>query len=136
MSNGLQILSLAEALAEHSSARQTLISRNVAHADTPGYRATDLTPFSRTFRAQEAADDAGAFRPAATRPGHAAPDGGLWGPEPEETEASGAESPNGNSVSLEDQMVRAAEVKMQHDLALGVWKKSLDILRASMTAPR
>ncbi len=136
MSNGLQILSLAEALAEHSSARQTLISRNVAHADTPGYRATDLSPFSQTWQAQDAVDDEGAFRPSATRPGHATLGGGIWGPEPEETEVLGASSPNGNSVSLEDQMVRAAEVKMQHDLALGVWKKSLDILRASMSAPR
>ena len=33
-------------------------------------------------------------------------------------------------------MVRAAETRMQHEMALGVWRKSLDILRASLGPPR
>ena len=45
----------------------------------------------------------------------------------------GAETPNGNSVSLEDQMMRAAEVRQEHDLALGVYTKTLEILRAAVT---
>ena len=44
----------------------------------------------------------------------------------------GAESPNGNSVSLEDQMTRAADIRQSHDLAMGVYQKSLDILRATI----
>ena len=44
----------------------------------------------------------------------------------------GAASPNGNDVSLEDQMIRAADLRMEQELAIGVWRKSLDILRASL----
>jgi flagellar basal-body rod protein FlgB len=41
-------------------------------------------------------------------------------------------SPNGNSVSLETEMVKAADTQREHDLALAVYGKSLDILRASL----
>jgi len=54
------------------------------------------------------------------------------GVEPREQAAMGAETPNGNSVSLEDQMMRAASVRQEHDLALGVYAKSLEILRTAV----
>jgi len=135
MSQGLKILSTAEALAGYAATRTATIARNVAHADTPGYRAADLEPFATTAPGAAAADDAATFRPRVTRPGHRAllPVGGA---EAVASAEIGAASPNGNTVSLEDQMVRAAESKLQHDLALGVWRKSLDILRASLGAPR
>ncbi|MEC9433859.1 MAG: flagellar basal body rod protein FlgB [Pseudomonadota bacterium] len=136
MSGGLKILDLAESLAAFASARQTILSRNVAHADTPGYRAQDLTPFSQTYAAQEAAEDGLAFRPKATRPGHMDPERPPAGAEAARESSRGAASPNGNDVSLEDQMVRAADTRLQHELALGVWRKSLDILRAAVTPPR
>lgn len=136
MSGGLKILTLAESLASFAGSRQTVLSRNVAHADTPGYRAQDLTPFSRTYEAMEATEDGLAFRPRVTRVGHIDPDEGPAGSEAVQASSRGAASPNGNDVSLEDQMVRASETRLQHELALGVWRKSLDILRAAITPPR
>ncbi|MEM1313061.1 MAG: FlgB family protein [Pseudomonadota bacterium] len=135
MNDGLQLLNLAEALAGYASARQTLIARNVAHADTPGWRAQDLTDFADTYVAREARADGLAFRPAATRPGHAGlPEGA--GAEAQASTVAGLAAPNGNTVSLEDQMVRAAQTRLQHEMALGVWRKSMDILRASLGPPR
>lgn len=130
MTFDLAIFRLAGELLAHSSARQALISENVANADTPGYRARDLAPFSETY-ASAGLRDSG-LEPAQTRPGH----GGV-GRRPAALEASfdsrtGADSPNRNDVALEDQMVRAAEVRMQHDLALNVYRKSMDILRLGL----
>ncbi len=137
MSEGLTILNLSEALAGHASGRQALIARNVAHADTPGYRAADLTSFSDSYAARSALDDAGAFRPAATRAGHLSGTGdAASGGEVRAAWLPAAASPNGNTVALEDQMVRAADAKLQQELALGVWRKSLDILRAALERPR
>ena len=134
MSSGLKILSLAEALAAYSATRQGLVAQNIAHADTPGYRARDLIPFSESMAARAAMDDGG-FRPAATRPGHAA-GMALGEARPREDARIGSASPNGNTVSLEDQMVRSADLRMQHEMALGVYRKSMEILRVSLTAPR
>jgi flagellar basal-body rod protein FlgB len=41
-------------------------------------------------------------------------------------------SPNGNTVSLETEMVRAVEVKQQHDMALAVYRTVSDIVRTSL----
>ncbi len=123
----INVLSLASALAAHASARQRLIAENVANADTPGYRARDVADFAATL------DGAPAFRARTTRPGHVAFGADPRGFEPRERAVTGAETPNGNSVSLEDQMMRAAAVRQEHEMALGVYAKSLEILRTAVT---
>ena len=39
-------------------------------------------------------------------------------------------SPNGNSVSIEREMMKASEVRAEHDLALTVYKSSLNLMRS------
>ena len=122
------ILQMAQDLAAHASSRQSVIAQNIANADTPGYKARDMATFAESFR--ETADMRASSRP--VRAGHIAL--GVRGSGGAIFEAAefGAESPNGNTVSLEDQLVRAADVKYQHDLALGIYGKSINILRAGM----
>ena len=137
MMHEIDLLNLANGLAAHAGRRQALIAQNVAHADTPGYRARDLTPFAETFAGAAARGDSPgpAFIARATRAGHALPDAESAAGTAAETRfitAVGASSPNGNTVSLEDQMGRAAETKLDHDLALGVWRSAMTILRSSL----
>lgn len=126
----LDILRLASSLTAHATARQSVITENVAHADTPGYRARDLKDFSQTLQ------DGPAFVPETTRAGHMTFGADPRGFEARDSAAFGAESPNGNSVSLEDQMMRAAEARQSYDLALGVYRKTMDILRTSIGRSR
>lgn len=124
----INTLSLASALAAHAAARQQVIAENVAQADTPGYKARDISDFSALVD-----DTMGAFRARETRPGHIAFGADPRGFDPREQTALGAETPNGNTVSLEDQMLRAADVRQEHQLAVGVYAKSLEILRTAVT---
>jgi flagellar basal-body rod protein FlgB len=140
MMQEIKILNLASGLAAHSGRRLSVLAENIAHADTPGFRARDLTAFADTFagrQAGEGGDSMSTFVGRATRPGHFRPSAeevaGVAG-EDKFITAVGAASPNGNTVSLEDQMTRSAETKMNHDLALGIWRSSLNILRASAGA--
>lgn len=117
----LDVTHMAQALARHAAARQDLVAANVANADTPGYRARDLAGFDRVWS-----------RPGLdlrqTRPGHlAAAQPAAARPQTLDLPAA----PNGNTVSLETEMVRAAEIRQQHDLALGVYSSVRDILRAA-----
>jgi flagellar basal-body rod protein FlgB len=121
-----EVLTIASSLATHAATRQSAIARNVANADTPGYRAQDLPDFAEVYRA----DDAVPLR--ATRAGHVGASGGSVSLAASDRAGGGTLSPNGNSVSLETEMVKAAEVKRDHDLALAVYGKSLAILRASL----
>mgnify|MGYP000678140678 CR=1 len=122
------IMKLAGALASHSYQRQGVIAENVANADTPGFRAKDLQSFAELHGAQSS----GPSQMKATREGHMGFTSGSMRYEAEEVAAFGAESPNGNTVSLEDQMTRGAEVQHTHEMALGVYSKSLSIIRLGL----
>ncbi|MHA3978334.1 FlgB family protein [Halovulum sp. GXIMD14794] len=125
MNLNLNLLSLARGLADHSAARQSVIARNVANADTPGYRAQDIASFDEAMGEQQ-------LGLRATRAGHVAEDGAAARYRVEANTAFGAESPNGNDVSIEDQMMRGVAAQQSHELAMGVMRKSYDILSMSI----
>jgi len=127
MLDKLEIFQMAQAMAQHAGTRQAAIAQNIAQADTPGYKARDVASFSETYRAQ----DGGAGQ-RATREKHLTGNADRYEPEIITLTNSGSQSPNGNTVSVELEMMRAAEVKIQHDTALTVYRSSLDILRTSI----
>lgn len=122
----LEIFRMAQAMAIHAGARQSVVARNMANADTPGYRAREIEPFQAAYQMQRAAESAHA-----TRPGH------FLGQDPQSDFAviedpSALADPNGNSVSLETEMLKAVDVKRTHDQALAIYKSSLDVLRLAL----
>ncbi len=120
----LEIVRMAQAMAAHAGARQSEIARNIANADTPGFRARDLRPFGEVYTGQT-----GGMR--ASRAGHLG-----QGPVDEAVQAerlmAGATAPNGNSVSLEAEMVKAVEVRQQHEMALAIYRSTSNIVRTSL----
>jgi flagellar basal-body rod protein FlgB len=42
---------------------------------------------------------------------------------------------DGNSVVLEDQMIKMSEARMQYDAAIGFYQKSMALLRMASRAP-
>jgi len=91
-----------------------------------GYRAREVEDFRATVKE--------AFTARATRPGHA---GASEAPRaPRSFELPQPPEPNGNSVSVEDQAVRAAEAQHQHAMALAVYSKAVDIFRLGLGRAR
>jgi len=131
MYDQLAIFRTAASLATHAAARQSAVAQNIANADTPGYKARDVPSFADTYQRVFAtplrASRAGHFLPGETA--HQAPDM-ITATRP------GAQSPNGNTVSLESEMMKAAEVKRDHDLAITIYQTSLGILRSSLGRAR
>lgn len=120
----LTVLQTSHDLAAHAAARQGVLSVNVANADTPGYRRRDLQPFAEVFARAAFTGTQQTLRPghvftgsmqAAVRPDPAAPS-----------------SPNGNSVSVEREMMHSVAARGQHDLALTVFRSLTGILRSSL----
>ncbi|MFY0634209.1 MAG: FlgB family protein [Vannielia sp.] len=125
MFDQLEILSMARGLATHSATRQNVVAQNLAQADTAGYKARDIAAFGDTYRAS------GGMALRSTRAGHLA--GSAPPPELRPFIERGVDSdPNGNSVSIETQMVKSAEVQIRHELALSVYNTTLGILRATL----
>jgi flagellar basal-body rod protein FlgB len=123
----IELTRMAQAMSTDAGMRLGIIARNVANADVPGYKALTLPDFAETYAAQE-----GAMR--ATRPGHLGGPGAPAVPHPRRTPGQG--SPNGNTVSLEEEMVHAAGARLQNDMALAIYRATSDILRASLGRPR
>lgn len=125
MTNPPDLMNLAFAAARHAATRQDVIAQNIANADTPGFRARDTGRFADVYR-----DGSGAPM-RATRGGHltgsGTEDGSAW-----IRRGTGIISPNGNSVSIEQEMVRSVEAQRDHSEALAIWRASLDLLRASL----
>ena len=117
MLDRIPILSVGSALARHAEARTAVTARNLANADTPGWRALRVASF----------EDDGGLGMRGTRPGHA-----VAGALPPVTTTLAATSPNGNGVTVEHEMVEAARARADHDMALGAWKGALDIIRTSI----
>ena len=113
--------------------RQRVIAQNVANADTPGYGARDIAApsdfaqalrmtssgvsLARTSAAHIPAQSASAPRMA----NQAAPDS--------ETTL------DGNSVVVEEQMLKMAESRMAYDAAIGLYQKSLAMIRLAAKPP-
>lgn len=123
MFDRLEIFRMAQALAVHAAGRQTAVARNVANADTPGYRVQDAAPFSQTY-------DAITKTMRTTRLGHIGGQGVAMATRL--VEVSSEASPNGNTVSLESEMVRATEIRGQHERALAIYRSGLHILRTTI----
>ena len=126
MFDKLEIMRMAQGMAMHAATRQSLVAENIANADTPGFRARDVAAFSDIYQAPHGGAEMRSTRSAHFQSNPAMPDTHHI------FDAPGAETPNGNTVSLETEMVRATEVRHQHDMALAIYKSSLDVLRASI----
>lgn len=119
----IEMMRMARALGAHASQRHTTVARNIANADTPGFKARDMQSFADSYRA--------ASEPLRTTdPRHLQAPG--WSPEARQVSDETGVSPNGNSVSLEEEMLKAAEVKRSHDLSLGIYRSALDLMRTSI----
>ncbi|MEX1661211.1 FlgB family protein [Thioclava sp. 15-R06ZXC-3] len=121
----IEILQMASAMATHASARQNAVAQNIANADTPGYAARDLASFESLYQSESTSG----MR--ATRAGHVGADHTVSASFEARIDP-GTMSPDGNSVSLEDEMVKAVEVKRQHDTALAIYRSSMTVLRTSL----
>lgn len=123
MLEDLSLVKMASRLARHAGLRHRVISENVANADTPNFRAREVKEF-REFVNES-------FMPRATRAGHGTgvapgrPSGGDM-VQIDLTEVAG---PNGNSVSLESEMIKAVETRGRHALALAVYQKAHEFMR-------
>ena len=118
-------VALAERRLAWLDARQRVLSQNIAHADTPGYRPRDLTDFASMVRGQ-AGPAVGLARTdgrhlVAARDPRARPD-----------RQAGETTPNGNAVSLDREAMKVADTDSAHALAVGLHRRWLGLFRTAL----
>ncbi|WP_291043422.1 FlgB family protein [Hyphomonas sp.] len=115
MISDVQLFQVYGAMARYAAEAQSVSATNIARANEPGYKAKEIESFD-AFLARVS-------NSAATDPMTASF---------RVTESQGPMSPNGNSVSLEQEIFNSAEAMGQHSLALSVYTKSMDLLRTAI----
>ena len=124
MYQNLDLFQIAGAMAQHAGTRQAIVARNVANADTPNYRAMEMASFRDIY----ADTKFGQMR--ATRPEHVGLANARLSPA---AVAQVAEpSPNGNTVSVEDEMLAAVAISREHNRALAIYRHGMTVLRSTL----
>lgn len=109
----IYLFQVASQKSEWLSARQTAVASNVANANTPGYRALDVQPFSIVL-------DNSPLTMAATNPGDIAPAvSPMDSLQQVETDPS-EETLSGNTVNLEQQMINLGDVTRDFSMTANI----------------
>jgi flagellar basal-body rod protein FlgB len=119
------LFSLVDQQRSWLSARQALVAQNIANANSPGYRAVDVAPFSKVL-------DRSALQLASTSPMHLGPsaiDGHVGSSREGETWET---SYSGNSVSLEQEMIKSGDIRGAFSLDTSIMKAFHSMWMASI----
>ncbi len=111
--------------------RQGVLAENVANADTPGYRSKELKELSFGDMV-DAEVGSGGLRPVVTSAGHIAT-GGIGSDVGTKTDKASSfeRTPNGNSVVLEEQMMKIAQNQIDYQTATSLYTRSLGMFKTA-----
>ncbi len=110
---------LAERRLSWVDQRQALLAQNIANANTPGYRAQDLPSFAATLAGQGEAL-------ARTDPAHLA---GAPSTAGARQQRGAGKAPNGNTVSMEQQLGKVADTSSTQELVTNLYHKYQGLFR-------
>ena len=111
------VFALAEKRLDWIGRRQSVLAQNVANANTPGYAARDIKPFSDFLAAEAEQTTSDGFMSIST--GSASPR------DPAATEIT----LDGNTVELDVQLEKIAAMDTAHELATNLYKKYVGMFK-------
>lgn len=131
--NKLTLFQMAKARMDHSAQRQKVLAQNVANADTPKYRPSDLKPldFKQMVRRQAAQPQQ--IRATMSDPRHSQgtiPNRGPY--RANELRKTYDSAIDGNSVVLEEQMIKVSQAKGQYTVAMNLFRKNMKMIRIAL----
>jgi flagellar basal-body rod protein FlgB len=121
----IPLFDLAEKRLSWTAQRQNVLAANIANANTPGYRGRDVQSFDKVLAGVPD------VAPVQTQPGHMAG-----------TKATGlasltkdppnAKSLDGNSVTLDEQLVKVANTETTQNLVTNIWKTYMGMFNTAL----
>ena len=110
--------------------RQGLLAENVANAETPGYRGRDLAQYD--FADSNNSFSAASVTTTATQPSHFSVSSSANSAFGAQRMANFEITPEGNGVTLEDEMMKVTTNMMDYQAATGLYTKSIKILKTAL----
>lgn len=144
---GLPIFNIMKNKLNYHSARQSVLAQNIANADTPNYKAQDVAaPNFRKMLSEHhrppahSSHSAGHLQSpssmAVTKPGHISGMGikkaAFASDERKETFEL---NPNGNNVSIEEEMAEVAKNQGEYTKVLNLYSKTISLFKTAIGNP-
>ncbi len=134
--NKIPLLAGLETRMRFAQARQQVISQNIAHADTPGYKArvVEEPDFSSVLSAADARGAGRVSKPQIDIPTAFKTFGSsvATNAQSERDKNVFETKPNGNNVSLEEQLGELANVQMEYAEMTNLYRKQLGLFRIAL----
>ena len=137
----MTVFSLMKARLSMLGDRQKVIAENVANVSTPGFVPKDVdqekfaAALQRMAKNGAAQGAAGRTQMAVTQAGHIAPQGGATLGIQASRSPDSETTLDGNAVVVEEQMMKIAETRMDFETMVGLYQKSLGLLRLATRSP-
>ena len=108
--------------------RQSVLAHNVANADTPGYQAKDLDELNFQRVLDGSLEPKVGMSMAKTASSHYALKATADAPFDSKQSANRDQTPVGNSVNLEEQMIDMANTRMDYQMMTNLYRKHVSML--------
>ena len=102
--------------------RQAVLAQNIANADTPGWKARDVAPFAASLSQAQLA-------PEMTAPNHLP---GSIAPHHASIAVAGERAPDGNTVSIDRELVKIADTDVANSTAADLYKSYLGMFKTAL----
>ncbi|WP_262695375.1 flagellar basal body rod protein FlgB [Kordiimonas aquimaris] len=115
---------------------QSVLSQNVANADTPGYKGQKLERQDFSGLVDDLSGSSKSVKPSmnmrASQAGHMTAGGGMADKADIVEDKDAEESPTGNTVVLEEEMIRVADNQMEYGMMVNLYKKNMGLLKIAL----
>lgn len=129
MFEDLTLFAMAQRQIDYLARRQSVLSENVANANTPQYKEKDLAPVSfKDLMAQPAEP----VRAAVTNPMHISPEVEPVRFDEVKVQRPEESKPDGNQINVEDQMQKIGDIKGDYELAVNLMMKHINMLKTAL----
>ncbi|MBV8398073.1 MAG: flagellar basal body rod protein FlgB [Acetobacteraceae bacterium] len=119
------LFALAERRLAWLDKRQEVLAQNIANSDTPGFQARDLAPFGAALARANVAPLV------QTQPNHLpGTQGGVL--RQSVAERPKERAPDGNAVSVEDELMKVADTETSQELVTNLYTKYLGLFRVAL----
>jgi flagellar basal-body rod protein FlgB len=118
----MDLFALAEQRLSWVEQRQALLARNIANADTPGWRTRDVKPFDQLVSGS-------ALDPVRTDAAHMVPSSNTT---LAATTFGSEHAPDGNTVALDTELSKIADTESTHQLVTQLYMKYQGLFRTAL----
>lgn len=126
MNTSADLMQLLTQRMSYLNQQQAVQTENVANASTPGYEARELAPFSFA----DAMKQAGTMR--VTDPRHIVPASMAGANAHTVKEQTNVTTPSGNTVDVEQEMMRVSQTSVSYQLVTSVYHKMIGLLKIAV----